>query len=354
MGMILVVSPGSWEYRAPQLTHAAWNGFTAADLVMPLFLFSVGLSMALGDPKAVSWQRAISRTFWLVVLGLCVNLLPSFNLDHLRIPGVLQRIAQTYFVAFIVWKLSNASPRVMLISVISLLAFNLVCMHVLDVPGIDSKETTPYANLAAYFDRAIFGVDHLWSYGTYEQMGVVYDPDGMLTGIFATANVLCGCLAGAYLNPVSNYLKTQNCVAALMIVILGLILSLITSLVIPINKSLWSISFFLLTASLSLAMLCSFALLRSLVPHRVISRLLIVLTVLGCNAILGYLISSILLAYSGTPWISGVGIQTTIFNQVSQYVSSPLLSSLICSVIVLLFIVGVLTPLHQRRIYLRL
>ena len=352
--MILVVSPGSWEHRVPQLSHAAWNGFTVADLVMPLFLFSVGISMSLSDPKTASWLRAISRTFWLLALGLCVNLLPNFDLEHLRIPGVLQRIALTYFLAFIVWKLSYASPRVMLTSVVSLLALNLVYMHVVDIPGIEFKETTPYANLAAYLDRAIFGVDHLWSYGTYEQMGVVYDPDGMLTGIFATANVLCGCLAGAYFKPASNFLKTQNCVAALMIVILGLICSLITSLAIPINKSLWSISFFFLTASMSLAMLCSFALLRLHVPHRVISRLLIVLKILGGNAILGYLISSVLLAYSGTPWISGASIQATTFNQISHYVNSPILSSFICSVIVLLFIVGVLTPLHNRRIYLRL
>ena len=44
-GMILVVSPGSWANRYPPLLHADWYGWTLADMVFPLFLFAVGMSI---------------------------------------------------------------------------------------------------------------------------------------------------------------------------------------------------------------------------------------------------------------------------------------------------------------------
>ena len=36
--MILVNSPGSLNYVFPSLEHAAWNGWTFADLIFPFFL----------------------------------------------------------------------------------------------------------------------------------------------------------------------------------------------------------------------------------------------------------------------------------------------------------------------------
>jgi predicted acyltransferase len=53
-GMILANSPGSWTLRYEQLDHAAWNGFTATDMVFPTFLFSVGAAVALSFPRALS------------------------------------------------------------------------------------------------------------------------------------------------------------------------------------------------------------------------------------------------------------------------------------------------------------
>src|SRR6185437_8155951 len=46
-GMILVVSPGSWDYRYAPLLHADWYGWTLADMVFPMFLFAVGLAIIL-------------------------------------------------------------------------------------------------------------------------------------------------------------------------------------------------------------------------------------------------------------------------------------------------------------------
>ena len=43
--MILVNTPGSWDYVYAPLEHAAWNGVTPTDFVFPFFLFIVGSAM---------------------------------------------------------------------------------------------------------------------------------------------------------------------------------------------------------------------------------------------------------------------------------------------------------------------
>lgn len=103
MGMILVVSPGSWEYRLSWLNHAPWHGYTLADLVFPAFLFAVGAAMALQFPIKRPLHREVirvgRRAMLLIALGLVLNLLPDFDVAHLRIPGVLQRIGLCYALA---------------------------------------------------------------------------------------------------------------------------------------------------------------------------------------------------------------------------------------------------------------
>ncbi len=43
--MIIVNTPGSWDYVYAPLRHAKWHGCTPTDLVFPFFLFIVGVSM---------------------------------------------------------------------------------------------------------------------------------------------------------------------------------------------------------------------------------------------------------------------------------------------------------------------
>ena len=47
--MILVNNPGSWSHIYSPLKHAAWNGWTATDLIFPFFLFIVGIAIVLSN-----------------------------------------------------------------------------------------------------------------------------------------------------------------------------------------------------------------------------------------------------------------------------------------------------------------
>lgn len=72
--------PGNaiWSGFAQQLTHAPWRGSTIWDLVMPVFVFVVGLSMALSMRRKVAgpavdareWHSAGIRVATLIILGL--------------------------------------------------------------------------------------------------------------------------------------------------------------------------------------------------------------------------------------------------------------------------------------------
>ncbi len=44
-GMILVDNPGSDDKAYAPIQHSQWNGWTAADLIFPSFLFLVGVSL---------------------------------------------------------------------------------------------------------------------------------------------------------------------------------------------------------------------------------------------------------------------------------------------------------------------
>ena len=50
-GMILVNSPGTWSYVYPPLLHSSWNGLTMADVIYPLFMFMMGMSMYISLKK---------------------------------------------------------------------------------------------------------------------------------------------------------------------------------------------------------------------------------------------------------------------------------------------------------------
>jgi len=85
-GMIVVNNPGSWDHVYWPLAHAPWHGWTAADLIFPLFLFIVGVSIsfafshsALGNQRLQS--KVLHRTLLLYALGVLITAFPYFDLS---------------------------------------------------------------------------------------------------------------------------------------------------------------------------------------------------------------------------------------------------------------------------------
>ena len=116
--MILVNNPGSWGNIYGPLKHAPWHGVTPTDLVFPFFLFAVGNAMAFVMPKfeagssTAFWKKITKRTLLIFGIGLFLNWSPFIKWEdgvlvakkweNVRILGVLQRIALSYFFASII------------------------------------------------------------------------------------------------------------------------------------------------------------------------------------------------------------------------------------------------------------
>ena len=106
--MILVNNAAAGGGPYAILEHAAWNGVTIADFVMPCFLFMVGMAIPLAlknihRPNApvgrwAAFKKVLIRACKLVGLGLALHF-PHYNLKTIRIPGVLQRIGVCYLFA---------------------------------------------------------------------------------------------------------------------------------------------------------------------------------------------------------------------------------------------------------------
>ncbi len=75
--MVIVNDPGSWSHVYPPLLHADWHGITLTDLVFPLFLFVVGVSITLaytkrldaGADKKDLYKKIVSRAAKIMLPG---------------------------------------------------------------------------------------------------------------------------------------------------------------------------------------------------------------------------------------------------------------------------------------------
>ena len=88
------------QWLVPQLEHAEWVGFHFYDLIFPLFAFIVGMSAVFSLEKLIAtkgkkaaYRRLIRRTIILYLLGIIYYGGMSQGFHHIRLLGVLQRLA---------------------------------------------------------------------------------------------------------------------------------------------------------------------------------------------------------------------------------------------------------------------
>ncbi|MGY4396185.1 putative acyltransferase [Sphingomonas sp. UYAg733] len=363
-GMILVVSPGSWTNSYRQLQHAPWNGFTAADMVFPTFLLATGFALGLSFPKArylpghrtAVWIRIARRVFALILLGLVLNALPFFDLAQLRIPGILQRIALCYALAAALCLLTarhapdgvvHLRMPIIAAAAMAILFLYWLVLVTVPVPGIGAGRLDAAGNLPGYIDRLVFTVPHLWPYGLDAAGKVTYDPEGLLSTLPATVNVLAGVLA-------AWWWKRRPDRAAMVFVTAGIaliVIALVCDQWMPINKRIWTSSFALLSSGVSLSLL---GLLVMALDGSPTSRIAYPLRVLGGNAILAFTVSQILSAIGGVKLIAGRTPQDQGYALALRIVPDDYFASLLCAIAILAMIILAITPLHRRAIHFQL
>ena len=245
-GMVLVENlPGPIEsFR--WLRHDSWHGLTVADVVFPLFLVVMGAGMAqwLRPPvTSRTLRRLVIRSLALIAIGVLVFGWwgEGGGLDSLRIPGVLQRIGVAGLLAGVVIVGLRRWWAVAVFIVALLVGYGWL----LEVPTIDGCRGAdiPECTAVGQVDLAVFSADHVYRDGT-----AGYDPEGLASTAGAVASVLIGWLAGELLRSgrvVRMAALGAGCLAG----------GLLCSDALDVNKRLWTPSFTLVTAAISIGLM---------------------------------------------------------------------------------------------------
>jgi predicted acyltransferase len=336
--MILVNDPGDWAHTYAQLDHAKWNGFTLTDLVFPNFLFMVGASIIFsmqarlrrGEDRRTLALHIIRRSAIIFALDLFFGLYPHFHYSHLRIFGVLTRIAVCYLVAGLIC-LATQRARTLLAIAAALLIGYWALLRFVPVPGFgipthDMSFLDPDRNLAAWLDRHV--VDLLQrTLHTGRLYNQTRDPEGVLSTLPAVATTLLGAVTALWLRRVNSdaqkeassrpeaasfaaavegpphfartaAISPSQCLSGLFLAgILSVAAGLLWNFSFPINKNLWTSSYVLFAAGLALLAL---AVLYWLIDIRHFNEtkagkwLTFPWLVFGSNAIVAYCVSEFL------------------------------------------------------------
>jgi predicted acyltransferase len=257
--MVLVNNPGDWSHMYAPLAHARWNGWTFTDTVFPLFLFAAGVAMTLslgrrareGASRPALLAVSLRRAAVIFAVGLGLNLIPSFDLANVRIPGVLQRIALCFAICapIVIW----AGWRGALAAIAILFAAYSVPMLSVPVPGADgvfaAGRLEPGNDFGAWVDRSLLGA-HLWSQSR------TWDPEGIVSTLPAASTLLFGVLAGFYLTRDRTRERSPAlALAGAGLLAIGLAMD---AFFMPINKNLWTPSYTVFMSGWSLLALALF------------------------------------------------------------------------------------------------
>jgi predicted acyltransferase len=309
--MILVNNAGNWDHVYAPLLHKDWHGWTFTDTVFPFFLWIVGVAITLSTARRIESGQsrvdllghALRRAVIIFAAGFLLSAAPEFHWATIRIPGVLQRIAVCYLIAFLIFLWT--SWRGQLAAIVGLNAVYWLLMQYYPVPGCGAGSYDAGCNFARHIDSLVLS-GHMYSRTKF------YDPEGIVSTLPAIATVLFGILAGHLLRSMEdpNWLLLRLGAYGVFLFCLGSILDLW----IPINKQLWTTSYMALMAGLAMLWFGIWYFIADVAGWR---RWLKPFEVFGSNAILIYILSGAIAKSMGRTgltaktydWLVSTGLQ---------------------------------------------
>lgn len=284
-----VVDFGWLQAWAHQLEHVEWEGLRAYDLIFPLFMFASGMSvpyalaakLGRGDSRAGLLLGIWRRALVLVLLGIIYNGGLELKLATQRYASVLGQIGLAYGIAATLflftksWKSRAAWCGGILVGMAGL-------QLLFPVPGSGAGVLTPEGVVNAWIDR-------MWLPGRLH--GVVFDPEGLLCIVSASALTLGGVIAGDYVKSwgePSHTAATRMLLAGAVALLAGW---LCWKAGYPPIKAAWTTTFNLLAGGICLWIFVVFYLLVDFKPQ---SNWSFPLQVVGMNPLTIYLADRII------------------------------------------------------------
>ncbi|NDV57727.1 acyltransferase family protein [Bacteroides sp. 519] len=338
-GMILVNNGGNSTY-AP-LQHSAWNGLTPCDLVFPFFLFIMGISTYISLNKFnFSFSshvvlKILKRTFIILCIGWAIAWFHHicdgdfFPFAHLRIPGVLQRIALCYCAASFMALFMKHKFIPVCIAVILIGYALILCLG----NGYLYNET----NIIAIIDRWLVGEEHLYRKS-------IIDPEGITSTLPAIAHTMIGFYCGKMIAETKQVDRK-----VLKLFLIGFIITAAGFLImygLPLNKRIWSPSFVLVTCGLASSLLAVLMYYIDIKDKKKWCRFFVIF---GVNPLFLYVLSEVLSIILSTS-----GIYTTIYTAINYLITDNYLASAIYAVTYTLLLGAAGYPLWKRKIYIKI
>ena len=277
---------------AEQLDHVPWEGFHFYDLIMPLFLFMVGMSIpfslskriASGESNRQIYLHTIKRVVILFLLGMVCqcNLLALDPSKLFVIHDTLQSIAIGYLFSVIIYTRLNLKYQLILTS--GLLVVYWAILQFVAVPGYAAGFMTPEINIAKYVEHAVFGrfddapSAYTWFLGSLGFVATV------MTGVFASTIIRS---ENIKLKWITSPNKLMQKTYALVAVGLALVIAgQLANVWFPIIKHIWNPSFVLFSSGLSFLLM---ALFYYIIDVKGYQRWAFWLKVIGMNSIAIYM-----------------------------------------------------------------
>ena len=360
-GMILVNNPGDWGTIYSPLKHAEWIGLTPTDLVFPFFMFVMGVSMSISMKKFSGHFcsqfviKLFKRTVILFLLGVMLSwfslvldniLHPSkeisliqvlLPLHDVRILGVLQRLALSYFFASLlaIWIRSKAGLLYTIISI--LLIYGLVLWY---GNGFELSEV----NIIAVIDRCLLGENHMYLEWLPDGGRIRFDPEGFLSTLPGIAHVLIGYFCGNII--MQNKTLYEKIVQLSVIGIILLFMGFLFSYSCPIIKKVWSPTYVLVTSGFTYLF---FVLLIWIIDLRKCSKWIIPFQALGCNPLFIYLFASLMADMLGQ-----VGLHEEVYAVFVKLFNPSCFSSMMYAIAYVAVNTGLAYILYKKKVFIKL
>ncbi|MCL7762652.1 DUF5009 domain-containing protein [Polaribacter sp. Z014] len=274
------------HFFAIQFEHPDWFGFHFYDIIMPLFLFLVGVVIPFSmerrvteiDNKLKLYPHIIKRFCVLFILGWIVqgNLL-SLDINKFQIfSNTLQAIAVGYFFSCLAFIHLNKKSRYILFA-LCLLVYGLL-LEFANIPGIGKSELLPDKNIALYIDHYVFG-----------RFDDGYQYTWLLSGLGFIATTLSGVFVGEILR--SKIPRNKIAINLILVGVGLLIVGLILNIWHPSVKKIWNSTFVLLSSGVCTLLM---ALFYWIIDVKGKTKWSFPLKVIGINAITAYVLSHVI------------------------------------------------------------
>ena len=379
-------------FLTTQLQHADWQGFRFYDLIFPLFVFLVGVSLVFSLSKMIEHQgraaalrRIFRRSVLLFLIGIFFYGGFSNSWPNIRLMGVLNRIAIAYFFAGVLF--CYFRPRTLVTICAGLLVGYWALLALVPIRDIQLEQGNfaklaeqagdpgtaalfrEHGNPSAVKDSPAWAAAEKMFYATtnyvtgrYEKglnlanhidfqylpgckYGPYYDPEGLLSSIPAVVTCLLGVFAGLLLRN-RDFSDKRKLIYLFSFGVAGVLVGFLWGLQFPVIKKIWTSSYVLVAGGYSALLLAAFYLVVDVWKFQKWCQPFVWI---GMNSITIYLVSEIIGWRGIAARLAGGDIQGFFDHHVTEGCGE-----LVISIVGLLLAFAFVRFLYQRKIFLRL